>query len=101
MAGLPRGRLANLLGLYRQGPCAPLRFFPKQAAWASVKNSDNARKAMEKWSGGMHTEYGEGNDPAYRLALRGVDEPLDETFFTLAGKLFAPLGRHLVDERLV
>lgn len=94
MAGLPRGRLADLLGLYRQGPRAPLRFLPKQAAWAYVKNSDNARKAMEWWTGGMHAEYVEGNDPPWRLALRRVNESLDETFFTLAEKLFAPLVRH-------
>ncbi|MDX9884643.1 exodeoxyribonuclease V subunit gamma [Thauera sp.] len=91
--------LETLLGLYRQGLCAPLHFFPK-SAWAYVKNSDSPRKAMEKWTGGMRTEYGEGNDPAYRLALRGVAEPLDETFFTLAEKVFVPLVESILDERL-
>ncbi len=91
--------LETLLGLYRQGLCAPLHFFPK-SAWAYVKNSDNRGKAIEKWTGGMRTEFGEANDPAYRLALRGIEQPLDETFFTLAEKVFAPLVQSLLDDRL-
>lgn len=91
--------LETLLGLYRQGLCAPLHFFPK-SAWVYVKNSDNRHKAVEKWTGGMRAEFGEANDPAYRLALRGVGQPLDETFFTLAKKVFAPLVRSLLDDRL-
>ena len=94
-----RQQLETLLGLYREGLRAPLRFFPK-SAWAYVKNSDNPRKAVEKWTGGMRTEFGEANDPAYRLALRGVDQPLGETFFTLASKVFAPLMQSLLDDRL-
>lgn len=94
-----RQQLENLLGLYREGLRAPLHFFPK-SAWAYVKKSDNPRKAVEKWTGGMRTEFGEANDPAYRLALRGVDQPLGETFFTLASKVFAPLMQSLLDDRL-
>ena len=39
-------------------------------------------------------------NPAYRLALRGVEEALDETFFTLADRVLAPLLDTLVDARL-
>ena len=91
--------LEALLGLYRQGLCAPLHFFPK-SAWACVKNAHNPRKAVDKWTGGMRPEFGESADPAYRLALRGVEEALDETFFTLAERVFGPLLDVLVDVRL-
>ncbi len=91
--------LEALLGLYRQGLCAPLRFFPK-SAWAYAKNAHNPRKAVDKWTGGMRPEFGESADPAYRLALRGVEEALDETFFTLADRVFGPLFDALDDARL-
>ena len=91
--------LEALLGLYRQGLCAPLRFFPK-SAWACAKNGHNPRKAVDKWTGGMRPEFGESADPAYRLALRGVQDALDETFFTLADRVFGPLLDALVDPRL-
>ena len=48
----------------------------------------------------MLTAFGESADPAYRLALRGVQEALDETFFTLADRVLAPLLAALVDARL-
>lgn len=91
--------LEALLGLYRQGLCAPLHFFPK-SAWAYVKNGHTTRKAVDKWTGGMRPEFGESADPAYRLALRGVQDALDETFFTLADRVFGPLLDALVDPRL-
>ena len=91
--------LEALLGLYRQGLCAPLHFFPK-SAWAWAKNGRNPRKAVDKWTGGMRPEFGESADPAYRLALRGVGEALDDTFFTLADRVLAPLLDALVDARL-
>ena len=65
-----------------------------------VKNGHNPRKAVDKWTGGMRPEFGESADPAYRLALRGVEEALDETFFTLADRVLAPLLDTLVDARL-
>jgi exodeoxyribonuclease V gamma subunit len=91
--------LETLLGLYRQGLCAPLHFFPK-SAWAYAKNGYNPRKAVDKWTGGMRPEFGESADPAYRLALRGVDDALDENFFILADEVFAPLLDALGDDRL-
>ena len=48
----------------------------------------------------MRPEFGESADPAYRLALRGVQDALDETFFTLADRVFGPLLDALVDPRL-
>ncbi|MFU2487146.1 exodeoxyribonuclease V subunit gamma [Thauera sp. WH-1] len=86
--------LAGLLALYREGLMQPLHFFPK-SAWACVSNDGNARKAHDKWTGGQRAQFGEGRDPAYRLALRGVEQPLDARFFALAQQVFGPLREHL------
>ncbi|MDI3515140.1 MAG: exodeoxyribonuclease gamma subunit [Rhodocyclaceae bacterium] len=94
-----RAQLEILLGLYREGLCAPLHFFPK-SAWAFVKNGDSLHKASARWSGGMRPQFGEAADPAYRLALRGVEQPLDERFCALARAVFTPLFAALDDDRL-
>lgn len=94
-----RAMLADALELYREGLCAPLRFFPK-SAWAYVMNGENAFKAQAKWTGGNRPSFGEAADPAYRLALRGVGAPLDGQFFELARRVLDPLLEHLQDARL-
>lgn len=94
-----RAQLEILLGLYREGLCAPLHFFPK-SAWAFVKNGDSLHKASARWSGGMRPQFGEAADPAYRLALRGVEQALDERFCALARAVFTPLFAALDDDRL-
>jgi len=94
-----RRLLADLLALYRQGLSAPLHFFPK-SAWAFIFNDESAAKARLKWSGGQRAEYGEAQNPAYRLALRGLGDPLDEAFFDIARRVLSPLRAHLEDGRL-
>ncbi len=94
----PRGLLA-LLALYRQGVSQPLHFFPK-SAWAYMRNGEDPAKAMGKWTGGNHPEFGEARDPAYRLALRGEAGLPDERFFALARDVLRPLLDHLDDPRL-
>lgn len=91
--------LETLLGLYRQGLCAPLHFFPK-SAWAYAAKGKDPRKAVQKWTGGMRPEFGESADPACRLALRGIAQPLDDDFFVRADTVFTPLLGALVDARL-
>jgi exodeoxyribonuclease V gamma subunit len=44
--------------------------------------------------------FGENADPAYRLALRGVAEPLDARFIELATRVLLPLRQHVTDPRL-
>ena len=56
--------------------------------------------ALTKWRGGRSAEFGEGKDPAYRLALRGEQELPDERFFELARRILRPLLEHLDDPRL-
>lgn len=94
-----RRLLADLLALYRQGLRAPLHFFPK-SAWAYIFNDENVGKARAKWSGGQRAEYGEAQNPAYRLVLRGLGDPLDAAFFDIARRVFGPLRAHLEDGRL-
>lgn len=94
-----RGALMALLALYRQGLSQPLHFFPK-SAWAYITNGEDPAKAVGKWTGGNHPEFGEARDPAYRLALRGETGLPDERFFELAGDVLHPLLEHLDDPRL-
>ena len=87
-------KLAGLGALYAGGLRSPLRFFPN-AAWALVTR--NAYAARQAWSAG---KFPEKDDPAHALALRGVDDPLDADFETIAHAVFDPLLAHLVDPRL-
>ncbi|MDD2872148.1 MAG: exodeoxyribonuclease V subunit gamma [Azoarcus sp.] len=94
-----RRLLADLLALYRHGLSTPLHFFPK-SAWAYILNDESVAKARLKWNGGQRVEYGEAQNPAYRLALRGLGDPLDEAFFDIARRVFGPLREYLEDGRL-
>jgi exodeoxyribonuclease V gamma subunit len=76
----------------------PLHFYPK-SAWAYVEGGQNIGAAQRTWHGGRHTAFGEASDPAYRLALRGLAEPLDEEFYALAETVFAPMMTYLEDAR--
>lgn len=90
-----RERLAELVTLYRQGLREPLRFFPR-SAWALVKGED----AKNKWYSYWRPAFGESQYPPYRLALRGVQDPLDHRFADLAKRILAPLHGHVSDPRL-
>jgi exodeoxyribonuclease V gamma subunit len=57
-------------------------------------------KAMGKWQSTPSRPYGEDRDPAYRLALRGVDDPLDAAFVECATVVFQPLVDAIDDDRL-
>ncbi|MDR2690527.1 MAG: exodeoxyribonuclease V subunit gamma [Azoarcus sp.] len=94
-----RAELERLLGLYRAGLCAPLRFFPK-SAWEYVSHGESLSKARAKWSGESGYGYPESNTPAYRLALRGVSDALDERFCANARTIFGTLRQYLHDDRL-
>ncbi|HNQ75002.1 MAG TPA: exodeoxyribonuclease V subunit gamma [Pseudothauera hydrothermalis] len=93
-----RTRLAELIAYYRAGLMRPLHFYPK-SAWAYVEGGQNIGAAQRTWHGGRHTAFGEASDPAYRLALRGLAEPLDEEFYALAETVFAPMMTYLEDAR--
>jgi exodeoxyribonuclease V gamma subunit len=88
--------LGELLRLYRSGLSAPLHFFPK-SAWAYM--ADGLAAARQRWTHSRNVDWGESADAAYRLALRGVAEPLDGDFEQCAYTVFAPLLNHLEDSR--
>jgi exodeoxyribonuclease V gamma subunit len=89
-------RLAELLTLYQRGLRAPLHFFPK-SAWEYMKHGENWGKARARWSDG---KFPERNQTAYRLALRGQDDPLDAEFDECARTLFEPLLACIDDPRV-
>jgi exodeoxyribonuclease V gamma subunit len=93
----PRGLLQSLLEIYRGGLSKPVHFFPK-AAWAYKENKDSLAKARSKWVASHHSGHGEQTDAGYRLALRGLGDPLDGEFKTLADTVFGPALAHLSAE---
>ena len=92
-------RMAALLRLYRRGLGAPLHFFPK-SAWAyACSNGDKLKAAADKWHG-FPPFGGEKDHRTYRLALRGVIDPLDAQFEECARAVFDPLLASIDDPRL-
>lgn len=93
-----RSQLAALLRLYRRGLMEPLRFFPK-AAWKFAQGG-NRYQALGVWQSTRQQPWGEENDAAYRLALRGCTDALDADFEACALTVFGPMKNCLRDERL-
>jgi exodeoxyribonuclease V gamma subunit len=92
----PQGLLHSLLLLYRRGLREPLHFFPK-SAWAYVKAGRDLEDARDKWHATHANAHGEEEHEAYRLALRGIADPLDADFETSADTVFGPALAHLDD----
>jgi len=91
--------LTALLRLYRAGLGAPLHFYPR-TAWAYVCGGMSLPKAAKAWRSTRFFARGEDRHPAYRLALRGVANPLDVEFEHCATTVFGPLLEHIDDPRL-
>ncbi|GAB6047580.1 exodeoxyribonuclease V subunit gamma [Methyloparacoccus murrellii] len=85
--------LTVLLRLYRDGWTRPLHFYPR-AAWAYVdrhaSDPDQALAAARRVWEVNAQGYGESLQPAYRLALRGVEQPLDRDFEDTALAVLRP-----------
>ena len=73
-------------------PSRCLLLYPR-AAWELLAQGPSA--ARRSWHASEHNPFAEEADPAYRLALRGVAEPLDAEFEALAAAVFGPLREHL------
>jgi exodeoxyribonuclease V gamma subunit len=86
--------LEQLMELYWTGLQRPLHFFPRSAQAYLEKNPslDAARKA---W---VSHQYGESDDPYYRLIFRGCD-PLDAEFEKLSLAVFGPMQAAMQDGR--
>ncbi|MGA1395229.1 MAG: exodeoxyribonuclease V subunit gamma [Burkholderiaceae bacterium] len=83
-------QLILLLKRYRDGLSAPLRFFPK-SAWAYISKGRTLAAASEAWYSSDYNAFGEGDDPAYQLALRDLDDPFDDEFEHHAEAVFGRL----------
>lgn len=94
-----RGPLAALLALYREGLRRPIHFYPK-AAWAYARSDGNLARARAAWRRDGFNPYGEEGDSACALALRGIDDPLDDEFTRCAETVFDPLLGVIADARL-
>ena len=92
-------RLAELMALYREGLRRPLHFFPR-SSWAYVAGEGDLKAAKNKWLAYWNPAFGESRYASYRLALRGVQDPLDRAFEDLANRILAPLCGHVSDPRL-
>ncbi|MEO5699625.1 MAG: exodeoxyribonuclease V subunit gamma [Casimicrobiaceae bacterium] len=92
-----RAHLQGLVELYARGLRAPLHFFPK-SAWKYV--SDSMAAARKAWTRTYGRWPGEDHHPAYRLCLRGVDDPLNDAFVDNARRIFEPLLECIDDPRL-
>ncbi|HXR55472.1 MAG TPA: exodeoxyribonuclease V subunit gamma [Casimicrobiaceae bacterium] len=94
----PVAQAQTLLGLYRRGLCAPLHFFAR-SAWEYAKHDRDLGSAAKEWLG-HPWRRGEKEYESYRLALRGVVDPLDAEFEECAQAVFEPLLASIVDPRL-
>lgn len=90
-----RSELTRLLSLYRAGLIAPLHFFPR-TSWTYLDEDRNLGRAQFRWLGSDFAR-GERDHPAYRLALRGVADPLDASFIGHAEAVFGPLRDHRIE----
>ena len=92
-----RAQLEALLRLYRQGLAEPLHFYPR-TSWTYVESEGSPYRTRRAWAPSRPEDPAEGRDAAYRLALRGCAEPLDEAFEELAQAVFDPLLAHIDSE---
>ena len=91
--------LKTLLHLYRRGLREPIHFFPK-SAWKYIAGGNSVYMANSSWYSTRNRAWGEGEQPAYRLALRGIADPIDSDFFACADTVFTPMHQYLEDSRL-
>ena len=89
-----KNRLVELVDIYRTGLVAPVHFFPR-SSWEFVSSDDNMNRARGEWIHAQHANGGEHAERYTQLAMRGVDNPLDDDFIELSKRVFAPLYGHL------
>jgi exodeoxyribonuclease V gamma subunit len=93
-----RERLLELLGLYWTGMHRTLPFFPRTAC-EYAKQGELGYKAWNVWKGSYPNYRGEGADPYFALAFRGLDA-LDADFERTAQIVFGPMIAVIDEERL-
>lgn len=90
--------LAKLIERYIRGSLTPLHFFP-ETSWAYVNAEPAAAmaKARQTWTA-SYPFPGEDQNANFRLALRGIDNPLDDAFIDCSESVFRPLLAHRQNE---
>ncbi|HAB15906.1 MAG TPA: exodeoxyribonuclease V subunit gamma [Verrucomicrobiota bacterium] len=92
--------LGDLLELYEEGLCAPLRFFPRSSlAFCEAehaKKSSPFEEARKKWEGdGQGRAPGDGEDSHFSLCFReDFPDPLNQEFAELARRVWGPHLQH-------
>ena len=83
--------LQELLELYWQGLCQPLKFFPRSslAYMQAGDKQDPLKQARNRWEGSDRS-WGESQDIYYRFVFR-QQLPLDDEFAALARQIYGPL----------
>jgi len=89
-----RVMLGRVLELYRRGLREPIHFFPK-SAWEYVRTGRDLAAAKRIWHDSYEEAFGEDHHDAYRLALRGVSDPLDADFVACAEIVLGPSVSYL------
>lgn len=94
----PHAQLRSLFDLYLQGMREPLAFFPKTSKAFADAGWQLGSKIRALWAGSSHGITGERDDPAVRLAWRGLADPVlsgQPGFERCARTVFEPLLAHL------
>ena len=91
--------LSKLMAMYRTGLHRPLHFYPR-SAWKYAKK-ERYSEAYNAWRTTPYKPFpGEDKRPGYSIALRGVEDPLDDEFIETAMVVFGPMLRLIEDPRL-
>ncbi len=90
--------LQQLLEIYRQGLCAPIRFFPDSALQfllALKKKPDDEAAALsaaaKEWFTSNEQPFKESGDPYFNRCFGREENPFTEEFKVLARQIYAPL----------
>ncbi len=94
----PLAELQSLVGLYASGLRMPLHFFPK-SSWCYARTG-SLYAAMNTWQSNAFRRFAEDRHPAYRMCLRGIDDPLDADFERCSSTVFATMLAVVDDDRL-
>lgn len=89
--------LETLVRLYARGLREPLYFFPK-SAWSYMEKGGSDSAAAQAWRVSKQRPHAEASDAVYRLALRGLPDPVGDgfpDFAECAHAVLDPLRTHL------
>jgi exodeoxyribonuclease V gamma subunit len=89
--------LEKLVDLYFTGLERPLHFFPRTACVYAERGAIDG-EVKKEWEGSYNTT-GECEDAYYRIAFRGIDDPLDAAFERNARAVFDPLGAAMTEDK--